>query len=279
MRATGNSFAAALEAFCTQASLPPSYFLGDATNMVLLAQRIGDTALPFEDLHTFCTSPTDTGSPGQLAALALFARRYAEAGTLNPETVDDVVTHAVTSLERVPASDVELKRVEELWHVYSLYVWLGARFGPGVFEGLAEAQQKRDRCTELIELGLSRAAAAGPKPVQMLAGAAGEGLSMAQQQQQQQGRQRRQQQQWQGVHEQQAEQGRERRQQSMAEQQRQRQQQQQQQQQRQLQQQQQLQRKARAEKRLAKRMRARQRWSLEEEACVWEDGREAAHAW
>lgn len=55
---------------------------------------------------------------------------------------------------RAPTNSHAMLHLESLHQVYELYIWLSMRY-PMNFLHVAEAKSQRDKCTDLIEVGLS----------------------------------------------------------------------------------------------------------------------------
>lgn len=81
-----------------------------------------------------------------MQALLTFATRYAHDRYVTP----DCILHRVSE---PPATLTALKRAEELFRVYDLYVWLAARF-TGTIQGHGAAMHRRLHCSDLIDQAL-----------------------------------------------------------------------------------------------------------------------------
>lgn len=80
-------------------------------------------------------------------ALLTFATLYVDHRRVTPECI-------TTQIPAPPRTAAEMKAAEELFRVYDLYLWLGGRAGPGVFQGRKVIRQQRQQVAELINVAL-----------------------------------------------------------------------------------------------------------------------------
>ncbi|GLC71011.1 hypothetical protein PLESTF_001060700 [Pleodorina starrii] len=154
--------ATSLLAFAAAARLGASYVYGNYDGMYRIASALRELGgeLSAEEMLLFSTAPADMDDPAVASALLRFARRYCAEGRVGPGDITGAGQPLPLS---PPASEAELKRLEELHRVYDLYIWLCYRL-PYSFMGREAAEAARAECGALIEEGLEQLAAAAAAP-------------------------------------------------------------------------------------------------------------------
>jgi ATP-dependent RNA helicase SUPV3L1/SUV3 len=122
-----------------------SYFVCDFEDEKIIADALEHVpGLSLEDRYVFCCSPSDTDSAVAMGFLLRFARAHAKG---------EPVRLNVGLPVRPPMTEVALQKLEALYAVVDLYMWLSYRF-PHTFCERDAAAQARERARYLIEEGL-----------------------------------------------------------------------------------------------------------------------------
>ncbi|KAF0853060.1 mitochondrial RNA helicase SUPV3L1 [Andalucia godoyi] len=140
------TFGNVLERFVSLTQLNQDfYFVCDFEDEKIIADAIERIpGLLLEDRYTFCCSPADTDNFTVMSFLLRFAASHARG--------EKVILH-VPLPSRPPTTEASLQKLESLYNVVDLYLWLSYRF-PATFCEREHAASIRDEARRLIEAGL-----------------------------------------------------------------------------------------------------------------------------
>ncbi|KAK9817863.1 hypothetical protein WJX72_003314 [[Myrmecia] bisecta] len=147
------SFARLLTRFGEEARLDGTYFFCKQDSVIHLAKLLSRVpSLTLEERYHLCNAPCNTRDPRSASAFLHFASQYA-LGV--PVTLD------IAEPKKAPASPEELRHMEAVHQIVSLYIWLSFRFKRDMYPGQQSAMRLSERIINLMAEGLHNIGAPG----------------------------------------------------------------------------------------------------------------------
>ena len=137
------------------AALDDLYFLADLSQWIAVAQLLRSfPSLTLHERYIFCLSPISADKPQERATLLSFLHQY----TSSMAAVPTVSWRPLADWRRLPllsSTARDLLQLEEAWKDLDVYIWLARRLGEDRFTEREEAEEMRERLSELIAVALS----------------------------------------------------------------------------------------------------------------------------
>lgn len=149
-----------LRAFAEQTEPHRDYFLCDMEE-IIRAALVADTEGPSLSMaarYSYAIAPVDMDDSLAVSYLALFCRGHAESqvAKLSIKVYSSDSVEPVQNDEERFAVSSRIQRLESLYSVIDLYIWLALRFGDKIYQDLQLAMSTRQQCADEIGKLISR---------------------------------------------------------------------------------------------------------------------------